>query len=109
MWRGGKIAAPTLTAGVWSVFPKFFANVGRGLNHVYHETLDGIRDSKWHWNPKNWNLKPRKYSKTKESFAKAFSWNKKGIPAGKTMEFPTTKKETKVIDITTTKEEKKAA
>lgn len=86
LWFGGKFAMPTLTAGTWSLFPKFFANVGRGLNHVIHETFEGIRDSKWHWNPKNWNLKTWKFSKTKESFGKAFSRNKKGkSPEGKTI------------------------
>lgn len=95
----GKVAAP-ITGGL-SLLPKFFANVGRGINHAIHETFEGIRDSKWHWNPRKWNLKPWKFSKTQEAFGKAFSWNKKGIPAGG-----------KTVDVTHFKEEhthKKAA
>lgn len=77
LWVGGKVAAP-LGGGVFSLLPKFFANIGRGMNHFMHETTEGIRDSKRHWNPKNRNFRPWKYSKTKEAFGKAFSWNKKG-------------------------------
>lgn len=76
LWYAGKVALP-LGGGVFSLLPKFFANIGRGMNHAIHETFEGIRDSKWHWNPKKWNLKPWKFSKTQEAFGKAFSWNKK--------------------------------
>ena len=78
MWLTGKVVTPTLTAGTFGLLPKFFANIGRGMNHAIHETFEGVRDSKRHWNPKKRNLKPWKFSKTLESFGKAFSWNKKG-------------------------------
>ncbi|MBP6910290.1 hypothetical protein KBC03_01695 [Patescibacteria group bacterium] len=61
--------------------PKFVANVNRGINHFIHEAFEGVRDSKFKRNPMKWNLKSWKFSKTKEAFTKAFSWNKKGIPA----------------------------
>jgi len=102
----GKVAAPTMTAGVWSLMPKFFANVGRGMNHALVETAEGIRDSKRHWNPKKRNLKPWRYAKTKESFLKAVSWNKKGIPANNKVTTTETKKTTKVMDFQPRKETK---
>ena len=113
LWFAGKVAAPTLTAWVWSIAPKFFANISRGANHFLHEAAEGLRDSKWHRNPKNRNLKPWKFSKTREAFAKAFSSNKKWTPA---VSHSSHKKKTKIIDIspketkeTTVIEEAKAA
>lgn len=84
LWGAGKVAVP-VTGGL-SLLPKFFANVGRGMNHAIHETFEGIRDSKFHFNPMKWNLKSWKFSKTKEAFRKAFGWNVKGTPAGKSVD-----------------------
>lgn len=72
----GKIAGFPVAGGI-PIIPKFMANLTRGINHAVHETFEGIKDSKWHRNPKKWNLKTFKYSKTKEGFQRAFSRDKK--------------------------------
>ena len=72
----GKIAGFPVAGGI-PIIPKFMANLTRGINHAVHETFEGIRDSKRHRNPKKWNLKTFKYSKTKEGFQRAFSRDKK--------------------------------
>jgi hypothetical protein len=56
--------------------PKFSANASRGIHHVIHETLDAVKDSKRHRNPKKRNFNTFKYKKTKEAFGRAFSWDK---------------------------------
>lgn len=57
---------------------KFGHNILRGVWHAPIELAESVRDAKWHWNPKNWDMKRLKFSKTKESFLKAFGWNRKG-------------------------------
>lgn len=55
---------------------KFIQNYYRSGDHFRHETIEGIKKSKRYRNPKKRNFKTFKYPKTRESFKRAFTWDK---------------------------------
>lgn len=103
LWFLGKFVGVTPASGlIWPVPSKFILHLSNGIWLSIEETLQWIKNSKRHWNPKNWNLKSFNYDKTKEIFKKAFKWNHKNKLGAE--------KETKVVGMNTeAKEEKKAA
>jgi len=66
-------------------------NYFRSGDNLRHETVEGIKNSKWHRNPRKRNFKTFKYPKTREAFRRSFHWDhepevdvkgEKGIPHG---------------------------
>jgi hypothetical protein len=96
LWFLGKFVG--INPATWNItpVPKFGIHVNNGISLAIEETLQGVKNSKRHWNPKNWNLKSFNYAKTKEIFNKAFKWNHKNKlgaekPEGKVVEMDTKK------------------
>ena len=101
-WFLGKFIGINPANGSIIPVPKFGIHIANGITLAIEETLQGVKNSKWHWNPKNRNFKSFDYAKTKEIFNKAFKWNHKNKLGAE--------KEGKVIKMDTeAKEEKKAA